>query len=398
MIKISKRSSELAESVTLAITAKAKEMRAKGFDIISFGAGEPDFDTPQEIKNAAEEAIRKGHTKYTPVGGIPELKSAVIEKFKRDNNLDYSTSEILISSGGKHSFYNLAQALIDPGDEVIIPAPYWVSYPPIIELAGGVAVIVSAKEENGFKMTPDDFKEAITNKTKAVIINSPSNPTGAVYSKSELLPIVEIALKNNILLITDDIYEQLCYGDNSFTCLASLSKEARDNTVVLNGISKTYSMTGWRIGYAAGPENIIKAMTRIQSQSTSNPTSISQWAAVEAIKGSQEKVVEMRSVFKKRRDLMVNGLNNIEGVSITAPDGAFYAFANVSEHYGKKSNDKEIKGSLDLTSYLLENAEVAVVPGIAFGSDPHIRLSFACSEEDIKNGLSRIAKALGELK
>lgn len=397
MIKIAKRIMDLEESVTLAITAKAKELRASGRDIISFGAGEPDFDTPENIKATAIKAIEDGHTKYTPVSGIVELKDAIIEKFKADNALDYERSEILISCGGKHSFFNLCQSIINPGDEVIVPTPYWVSYPEMVKLAGGIPVVVHTDESTGLKMTVNAFKSAITPKTKAVIINSPSNPTGAVYSRAELTGIVEAAVEAGVLLISDDIYEEITYGDVPFVSVASLSKVARDNTVVLNGVSKTYSMTGWRIGYAAGPKEIISAMTKVQSQSTSNPTSISQWAAVEAIKGTKDEILRRCDEFKKRRDIMVAGLNGIEGVSCMVPSGAFYVFADVSKLYGKSVTDKIIGNSVELSAYLLEDADVAVVPGKAFGDDDHIRLSYACTEDNIKEGLLRIKKALGAL-
>ncbi|MCK4846509.1 MAG: pyridoxal phosphate-dependent aminotransferase [Deltaproteobacteria bacterium] len=396
-MKIAKRIMDLEESVTLAITAKAKELRASGRDIISFGAGEPDFDTPENIKATAIKAIEDGHTKYTPVSGIVELKDAIIEKFKADNALDYERSEILISCGGKHSFFNLCQSIINPGDEVIVPTPYWVSYPEMVKLAGGIPVVVHTDESTGLKMTVNAFKSAITPKTKAVIINSPSNPTGAVYSRAELTGIVEAAVEAGVLLISDDIYEEITYGDVPFVSVASLSKVARDNTVVLNGVSKTYSMTGWRIGYAAGPKEIISAMTKVQSQSTSNPTSISQWAAVEAIKGTKDEILRRCDEFKKRRDIMVAGLNGIEGVSCMVPSGAFYVFADVSKLYGKSVTDKIIGNSVELSAYLLEDADVAVVPGKAFGDDDHIRLSYACTEDNIKEGLLRIKKALGAL-
>lgn len=398
IVKISSRMEGLEESVTLAVTAKAKELKARGYDIIGFGAGEPDFDTPENIKKAAVKAIEKGYTKYTPVGGIDALKDAIIGKFKKDNGLDYSKEEILVSCGGKHSLFNLFQALLEAGDEVIIPSPYWVSYPPMVKLAGGMGRIVKTDEETGFKMTPEEFKKNITKKTKAVIINSPSNPTGSVYAGDELAKIVEIALEKRVFIISDEIYEKLYYGDKPITCAASLSEKARQNSIIINGVSKTYAMTGWRIGYAAGPKELIKAMTNIQSQSTSNPASISQWAAVEALAGPQDKVKTMVEEFKRRRALMVAGLNSIEGVSCMTPQGAFYVFANVSSFFGKRYGDRKIDGSLAITSFFLEEAEVAVVPGIAFGDDGHIRLSYACSEEDIRLGLSRMKEALGKLK
>ncbi|MBI5598757.1 MAG: pyridoxal phosphate-dependent aminotransferase [Deltaproteobacteria bacterium] len=398
MVGISKRMEGLDESVTLAITARAKDLRARGYDIIGFGAGEPDFDTPANIKKAAVGAIEKGKTKYTPVGGIDELKDAVIGKFKKDNGIDYSRDEILVSCGGKHSIFNLFLALLDPLDEVIIPAPYWVSYPVMVKLAGGAARIVETDETTGFKMTPEAFKKNITKRTKAVVINSPSNPTGCVYTPKELESIADEALKKGVFIISDEIYEKLYYGDAPIASIASLSQEARKNSIVLNGVSKAYAMTGWRIGYAAGPRELIKAMTNIQSQSTSNPASISQWAAVEALNGTQETVAKMAAEFKKRRDVMVEGLNSIKGVSCVRPDGAFYAFANISSFFGKRLKERAIAGSVAFTSFFLEEAEVAVVPGIAFGSDAHIRLSYACSEDDIRLGLKRMGEALGRLE
>jgi len=394
---ISKRVLELEESPTMAIMAKAKALKAEGKDIIGFTVGEPDFDTPQNIKEAAKRAIDAGHTKYTPVGGIAELKEAIIGKFKRDNALNYKPTEILVSCGGKHSIYNLCQAIIDPGDEVIIPAPYWVSFPPIVELAGGKAVIAETSDASGFKMSKALFKELITAKTKALILNSPSNPTGSAYTLEELKDIAEVALENNVLVISDEIYEKITYDGFEFTSFASISDEVKKNSVILNGVSKTYAMTGWRIGYAAGSEEIIKAMGKVQSQSTSNPTSISQWAAVEAISGSQAAVEEMAKAFAEKRSVIIDGLNAIEGVECLMPQGAFYAFPNMKSFYGKSADGKIIEGSAELAAYLLDSVEVAVVPGIAFGSDAHLRLSYACGIDDIKTGLARIEKALGKL-
>ena len=396
-IKLSERVRELPDSVTLAITARAKTLRAEGQDVIGFGAGEPDFDTPDNIKAAAKRAIDEGHTKYTAVGGTDELKDAIIAKLKRDNALNYTRGEILVSCGGKHSFYNLCQALLDPGDEVIVPSPYWVSYPPMVELAGARAKIVDTTETSGFRITPKALKEAVGKRTRAVVINSPSNPTGSMYPEAELRAIAEAALEAGLLIISDEIYEELTYGEVPFVSVASLSKEVKASTIVLNGVSKAYAMTGWRIGYAAGPAQLIKAMGRIQSQSTSNPTSISQIAAIEALGGGQDAVGEMREVFRKRRALMVDGLNSIDGVSCTMPHGAFYAFANVSGYYGKGSSETRINGSTELAAFLLDEALVAVVPGAAFGADDFVRLSFACAEEEIKKGVERIGKALSKL-
>ena len=397
MIKISKRMQGLEESATLAITVKAKEMKSGGMDVMGFGAGEPDFDTPDNIKKAAISAIDKGKTKYTAVGGIEELKDAVIAKFKRDNNLSYSREEVLVSCGGKHSIFNLFQAFLDPGDEVIIPSPYWVSYPAMVRLSGGTPVIADTDERTGFKMTAEAFARSITKKTKAVVINSPSNPTGCVYSPDELKAIAKVALENNVFIISDEIYEKLTYGEVPFISIASISEEVKKNAIVLNGVSKTYSMTGWRIGYAAGPKELIKAMTIIQGQSTSNPASISQWAAVEAMNGPQDTVTKMREVFRKRRGAMVEGLNAIRGVECLLPHGAFYAFANVSGVYGKSFKGKKINSSMDVTTYLLEEALVAVVPGDAFGNDDFVRLSYACSEKDIETGIKRMKEALERL-
>lgn len=397
MFKLSGRLDNLEESATLAITAKAKALKAEGRDIIGLGAGEPDFDTPQNIKEAAIKAIRNGQTKYTAVGGIVELKDAITAKFERDNGITYKRDEVLVSCGGKHSIYNLFQAVLDPGDEVVIPAPYWVSYPPMVELAGGVPVVVKTGEDAGFKMTPEEFSASITDRTKAVVINSPSNPTGSAYSAGELSEIAEVALGKGLLIITDDIYEKLVYGGFKFTSIASISDEVKRSTVVLNGVSKAYSMTGWRIGYAAGPVDIIKGMERVQSQSTSNPASISQWAAVEALNGPQEAVAVMCAEFEKRRDLVVEGLRSINGVRCFKPEGAFYAFPNMSAVYGKAFKGNEIKGSMDLAGYLLEEAGVAIVPGEPFGDDACARLSYATSVKNINEALKRIAGAISAL-
>ncbi len=397
-LKLSRRVLGLEASPTLAITSRAKELKKKGHDIVSFTAGEPDFDTPSHIKEAAIRAINEGHTKYTPVGGIDELKEAIIERYRKDHSLEYSKEEILVSCGGKHSFYNLCQALLDQGDEVIVPAPYWVSYPPMVRLAGGVPRIVSTDEKDGFKISPEELENAITEKTKAIVINSPSNPTGAVYSPEELKALVEIAVERGVLVVSDEIYDKLVYGEVESVCAAGVCEGARENTIVLNGVSKSYSMTGWRIGYALGPKELIDAMMRIQSQSTSNPTSISQWASVAAISGSQQCVEEMKREFKKRRDIMVDGLNSIEGISCIRPHGAFYVFANVSALFGRRYNDRVINSSVEFASFLLDTVEVCVVPGAGFGDDRFVRLSFACSEEDIKKGVERIREAVGLLR
>jgi len=398
MEPVAERTKRIKPSPTLAVTARAKELKSQGVDVVGFGAGEPDFDTPDNIKAAANAAIAEGFTKYTPAGGMDELKDAVIEKFQKDNGLTYSRKEILISCGGKHSLYNLFMAVLNPGDEIIVPAPYWVSYPDMALLSDATPVIVSGQEANGFRITPSDLEKAITPKTRALVINSPSNPTGAAYTGEELTALTQVALTHNLLIISDEIYEKMVYDGFPFISVASLGEEIKKNTVVCNGVSKTYSMTGWRIGYAAGPPAIIGAMNNIQSQSTSNPTSIAQKAAIEALRGPQDSVNKMVAEFDKRRMYIVDRLNSIPGVTCFKPQGAFYVFPNVSSYYGKTGAGKKLGGSGDLAAYLLESAQVAVVSGDAFGSDEHIRLSYATSMATIEKGLDRIEAALKELK
>ena len=402
-MRLAERILKIQPSPTLEVAALANALKAKGIDVISFGAGEPDFDTPRNIKDAAISAIEQGKTKYTPSGGINELKKAVADKFLRDNKLEYKLSEIIINSGGKHSIYNLMQVLLNDGDEVIIPSPYWVSYPPIVELAGGVPVIIDTTDETSFKILPEQLKKAITKKTRAVVINSPSNPTGAAYTIDELKALASVVEGTDILIISDDIYESILFDKFEFTNCACFSPELKKQTVVLNGVSKTYSMTGWRIGYMACDEEIIKKIDILQSQSTSNPTSIAQWASVEALNGDQSIISEMLSAFERRRRLIVDGLNAVPGFSCFNPNGAFYAFPkisglykmdgwkNISEKYSSKYNSSK------LTSFLLEEARVAVVPGIAFGNDDYIRLSFATSDENIAKGLERINEAIKKI-
>ncbi len=394
---LSSRAKSLRPSPTLAINAKAKSMQAQGIHVISFGAGEPDFDTPENIKQAAKKALDEGFTKYTPVGGIDELKDAIIKKFERDSGLSYKRSEIIVSCGGKHSFYNLAQAVFDQGDEVIVPAPYWVSYPPMVSLAGGTPVIVETKEKDGFKITPEDLKKATTSKTKALIVNSPSNPTGSAYTKTELEKIAEIAISKKFFVISDEIYEKIVYDGFQFVSIASLSNEMKKKTIIVHGVAKTYAMTGWRIGYTAGSEEIISAMNNIQSQSTSNPTSIAQKASVEALAGPQDEVGKMVSAFAQRRNYIVDRLNKISGVSCYKPAGAFYVFPNFSSYYGKSYQGKKIENSPHLADFFLDVARVAVVPGVEFGADPFERLSYATSMGDIEEGLNRIEEALKKL-
>jgi len=391
-IELSNRVKAVKPSPTLAITARAAEMRAAGKDIIGLGAGEPDFDTPDHIKASAVKAIDDGFTKYTAVDGIPALKQAIIKKFKNDNDFDYQLNQILVSCGGKQSFFNLAQALINPGDEVIIPAPYWVSYPDMVLLADGVPVIVETTQAQHFKITAEQLKAAITDKTRLFVINSPSNPTGVAYTSDELKALGEV-LKNypEIIIATDDMYEHILWEKGSFVNILNACPYLYDRTMVLNGISKAYSMTGWRIGYAAGPADLIGAMRKIQSQSTSNPTSISQVAAVEAISGDQSCIATMLVEFKKRHDYVVEELNTIEGVECISSDGTFYVFPNVEKLINKLDG---IDNDLDFAEYLIEKAGVALVPGSAFGCPGHIRISIATSMENLVAALDRIKKAI----
>ena len=396
-MKLSTRVQAIKPSPTLAVTALAASLKAQGKDIIGLGAGEPDFDTPQHIKDAAITAINQGFTKYTAVDGTPSLKAAIIAKFKRDNGLDYSPKQILVSCGGKQSFFNLVQAVIDAGDEVIIPAPYWVSYPDIVILADGKPVIIAAGIEQGFKISPAQLSAAITPKTRMFVINSPSNPSGAVYTQAELAALGAVLRKHpDILIATDDMYEHVLLGNVPFSNILNACPDLYDRTMVLNGVSKAYSMTGWRIGYAAGPENIITAMTNVQSQSTSNPTSISQVAAEVALNGDQACIQPMLQAFRERQVFVVDTLNTIPGVKCLASGGAFYAFADVREAITTLHNKGTISATNDiaLSNYLLEKVDVAVVPGSAFGMDGYIRLSFATSMQNLEKALARINTAL----
>lgn len=387
---LSKKALNISESSTLAITALANQLKSKGINVIGFGAGEPDFDTPEYIKEAAIKAIKNGYTKYTPVSGIPELKEAIVEKFKKDNGLEYKTSQVLVSNGAKHSLYNVMQALCNPGDEVIIPTPYWVTYPELVKMADAVPVFVKCDHTRDFRLDLDDLASKISTKTKAIIINSPNNPTGAVYPKEDLEKIAELALSNNFYVISDEIYEELIYDGRKHVSIASLSNEVKDRTIVVNGVSKAYSMTGWRIGYAAGPEEVIKVMTNIQSHSTSNPNSIAQYASLAALKGNKEDVYLMRDEFELRRNYMVQRINNIRYLSCNMPHGAFYVMMNIQQLKGKTIEGNLVNSSEDVTKLLLEKANVAVVPGDGFGTDDFVRLSYATSIKNIKNGLDRI--------
>jgi aspartate aminotransferase len=396
-LELSKRVQAIKPSPTLAVTARAAKLKAEGKDIIGLGAGEPDFDTPQHIKDAAIAAINKGFTKYTAVGGTPSLKQAVIAKFKRDNGLDYTAKQILVSCGGKQSFFNLALAVINPGDEVIIPAPYWVSYPDIVLIAEGKPVIVHAGIEQGFKMTPAQLEAAITSKTRMVVINSPSNPSGAVYTLADLQALGAVLRKHpQVLISTDDMYEHIALTDAKFVNILNACPDLYPRTMVLNGVSKSYAMTGWRIGYAGGPEHIITAMENVQSQSTSNPTSISQVAAEAALNGDQGCIAPMLKAFRERHVFVVNALNKIPGVKCIMAGGAFYAFPDVRPAIAKLHQRGTIKAATDvaLAEYLLESGGVAVVPGSAFGSEGYIRLSFATSMDNLQKAMERLAKAL----
>lgn len=395
-MELSKRVQAIKPSPTLAVTARASKLKAEGKDIIGLGAGEPDFDTPMHIKDAAIVAINQGFTKYTAVGGTPSLKQAIVAKFKRDNGLDYTAKQILVSCGGKQSFFNLALALINPGDEVIITAPYWVSYPDIVLIAEGIPVIVQAGIEQDFKMSAAQLAAAITAKTKIVVINSPSNPSGAVYSLEELQALGKVLRKHpQVLIATDDMYEHIALADEKFVNILNACPDLYSRTMVLNGVSKSYSMTGWRIGYAAGPEHIITAMENVQSQSTSNPTSISQVAAEAALNGDQDCIAPMLKAFRERHLFVVDALNKIPGVICKMSGGAFYAFPDVRQVITTLHQKNIIKAATDvaLSEYLLEQAGVAIVPGSAFGSEGYIRLSFATSMENLRNAISRISKA-----
>ncbi len=372
-------------SPTIAVSQKARELKAAGKDVIGLGAGEPDFDTPDNIKKAAIEAINKGETKYTAVDGTPALKKAIVGKFKRENNLDYLTEQISVGTGGKQIIFNAILATVNPGDEVIIPAPYWVSYPDIVLLAGGTPKIVKCSENNNFKITPSELEKSITNKTKWIIINSPSNPTGSGYNQKELEALGEVLKKNkNVFILSDDIYEHITYDDFKFFTIAQI-KELKERTLTMNGVSKSYAMTGWRIGYGAGPKDIIKAMAKLQSQSTTNPSSISQAAAVEALNGTQDFIKTRAESFKERRDFVVKYLNNIKGLSCLKPNGAFYVFPNCQKLLGKK-----LKTDKEFVEKLLEEALVAVVQGSAFGLDGYFRISYATSMDNLKKALERI--------
>ena len=384
--------------MTLAVDAKAKELRANGVDIIGFGAGEPDFDTPDKIKKAGIAAIEANMTHYTPVGGIDALKQAIVNKFERDNNLFYEKSQILVSCGAKHSLFNIAQVLWEEGDEIIVPAPYWVSYPDIIRYAGAKPVIIDTLSTNEFKITPDQISSAVTANTRAIIINSPSNPTGSAYSKKELEGIAECALSNKLLIVSDEIYEKVVFDGFEQHSICSIGKEVQNNSILINGVSKSYAMTGWRIGYLAANEEIVKQAGKLQGQSTSNPTSISQMASITALNDTDSDVRQMIEEFQKRRDTILNCLLKIPFVECYKPVGSFYTFPDFSAFYGKSFKGEKIEGSMQLANFLLEEGKVALVPGIAFGAEKNLRLSFAASMDTIIQGVDRITKALDLLE
>lgn len=382
-MKIADRMNKLSPSITLAITAQAAQLKASGKDILSFSAGEPDFDTPQVVKNAAIKAINDGHTKYTAIEGIVPLKQAVINKLKKDHNLEYSLDNVIVSNGAKHSLFNLFQALVDEGDEVIIPAPYWVTYPDLVKFSDGVSVFIETNDSNGFKITPEQLKNAITPKTKLLLLNSPSNPTGSVYSKEELEGLAKVLKGTDIIVLSDEMYEKIIYNNKKFTATAQISQDMFNRTVTINGLSKAVAMTGWRFGYAASPNvDLIKAMKKLQGQATSNINSITQYAAIVALEGEADEDIEMMRVeFEKRKNVAIELFNDIKGVSCVEPDGAFYLFVNIKNI----TND-----SMKFSSQLLKEKGVAVVPGIGFGLEGYIRLSFATDLQSIKEGIRRI--------
>lgn len=389
---LSKKLAQIAPSPTLSLVAKVNSMKAAGIDVVGFGGGEPDFDTSDEIKDAAKKSLDDGFTKYTATSGIPDLKKAVCEKFKTDNGLVYESSQIIISCGAKHSLYNAISAICNDGDEVILPAPYWVSYFEQIRLAGATPIIIDTDEKSNFKITAEMLKSKITDKTKLLILNSPSNPTGMVYTKEELSAIAEVAVARNIYVISDEIYEKIVYDGTQHVSIASLNPQIKDLTVVINGVSKSYSMTGWRIGYAAGPKEIVSLMSNLQDHVTSNPVSFVQKATIKALHTNQQIISMMVTEFKKRRDYIVDRLNMLPGITCTKPQGSFYVFPNISKLYGKSYNNKKIVDSTSFCDILLDEAMAAAVPGSGFGADNYMRLSYATSMENIVKGLDRIEK------
>jgi aspartate aminotransferase len=397
MTQLADRTKLIKPSVTLAIAAKAGKLRAEGVDVVNFSAGEPDFDTPEHIKAAAVEALRKGMTKYTDVKGIEPLRQAVADSYRRDHDLSYRKEDVLVSCGAKHSVYNIFQAVVNPGDEVVIPAPYWVSYSDMALLAGGVPKLVPSDEASGFRVTAEQLRAALTPHTRVFVLNSPCNPTGATYNRDELLALTSVLEKHDCLILADDIYEKIIYDGFQVHNILTLNPALRERTIIVNGVSKSYAMTGWRIGYALGASDVIAAASKIQSQSTSNPTSIAQFAALEAIRGPQDEVAAMVREFQRRRDVIVDRLNAIDGISCRKPEGAFYVFPNIGALLNKSNRGKKLSSPCDIADYLLEEAKVAAVPGEDFGSNAHIRFSYATSLEDIEKGCARIREAVRKL-
>lgn len=389
-MKVSQRAQAVPPSATIAVTNRAKEMKAQGLDVLGFAAGEPDFDTPDFIKEAAIDALKKGQTKYTPAAGTPELRKAIAEKLKNENGLDYKFNQIVVNLGAKHSVFMSMQAVLDPGDEVLLPTPYWVTYPETIKLAQAKAVILETSAETGYKITPAQLKAAITDKTALLVLNSPNNPGGFCYSPDELKALAKVLEGTKVMVISDEIYERLVYGDNTFLSFAAISEDAYNRTLTINGLSKSFSMTGWRLGYTAGPVDVIKAMSQMQDHMTQNPVSFTQPAAIAALKDTTGAVEKMRVEFEKRGVFMAEKLNAIDGVQCAAPQGAFYCFPDVSAHYGRTIGGVTLTNSMDFAAALLEQALVAVVPGDPFGSPKNIRLSFACSMQQIEKGIARI--------
>jgi aspartate aminotransferase len=393
---LAERARRLTPSPTLALAARARALRAQGIDVLSFTAGEPDFDTPERVKDAAIRALREGLTKYTDAGGIPELRAAICAKLKRDSGLAYESAEVIASVGAKHTLYNICAVLVDPGDEVIVPAPYWVSYTEQVRLCDGIPVVVPTDEARGFQLDLDALRQAVTPRTKLLILNTPNNPTGAVFPRADLERVASLALERGFHVVSDECYDALAY-EGRVPSIAALSPEIKARTLLVNTCSKAYAMTGWRLGFAAGPREIVKAMSDLQGQCTSNPTSIAQWAAVEALAGPQDEVAKMAGEFDRRRRVIVAGLNRIPGFRCPMPQGAFYAFPDVSGLFGRRWNGRPLRGSADVTTFLLEAARVAVVPGADFGSDRHLRISYACGLEQIQEGLARIESACATL-
>lgn len=396
-MELSRKAQAIEPSLTLAITAKAKEMKEKGIDVISFSAGEPDFNTPKNIINAAIKAMEDGNTKYTSVNGILQLREAICKKFKDDNGLEYNPSQIVVSTGAKQSLANTFLAILNPGDEVIVSTPYWVSYPELIKLADGKPVFVEGDEKSNYKFTKENLEKAVTAKTKAIVLNTPNNPTGTIYNKEELEVIADFAKKYDIIIISDEMYEKLIYDNENHISIASLSKDAYERTIVINGLSKSYAMTGWRIGYCAASEKIAKLMISIQSHVTSNVCSITQYAALEALNGPQDEITKMINEFEKRRNYMINRIESIDNLSIVKPKGAFYIVINIENCLGKEINGKILNDSMEFCASLLENEKLAVIPGKAFGLNNYIRVSYATSMEAIKEGLNRIESFIKKL-